>query len=532
MSTPAQINTELDDKIKNTPLTKIRGGVLNTILKMITGSYYNKDTDSILFKLIFTTTRVYKKDEAAIYGNTLYVANEDNITGAWNAAKWTSYLDLNPGAAFAISKYASGTRYLIGNYTEYQNEIYRAKTEVQGITPDPTQETAQWVKIPHKFKTCDEWRAGLYLDGSVIKKDGKLYEVTIPGTYFESAVFATDLGVGKFTQLGAQAISDIEGLQAVLDALDSPKFSELESPGTEGSIDYAANSTTGDLYVHPFTATDDISFAGTNIAEGYSVFLAVTVPDGLTIGLDPSFELVRGTLSQPDGQPEVYYLKLYRYPTDSGGDLKAEVIEEAEAQAPVNSSPIDSVSTDFELDNTDPEDVILKLSAAVKASLAKADSALQEIADESITGEKIVPKSLDFSRIADISTARMLGRIDPATGIIQQLTNTQVLEFLGVKLPQNITITTGIDQVIDNSDQVTYTYSGADNISIAITATKLPENAECVWLISGAGNIGFTNGTGISQVKKSAGLFVAGTSGTTDVRPVVTKNIEGVLYVL
>ena len=89
-------------------------------------------------------------------------------------------------------------------------------------------------------------------------------------------------------------------------------------------------------------------------------------------------------------------------------------------------------------------------------------------------------------------------------------------KLASIQLAQNITITTGIAEIIDNSDQVVYLYSGASNISIAMTPTKLPENAQCTFIVTGAGNITITAGTGWSEVTNNelGRVSTIGTSGT------------------
>ena len=99
------------------------------------------------------------------------------------------------------------------------------------------------------------------------------------------------------------------------------------------------------------------------------------------------------------------------------------------------------------------------------------------------------------------------------------------LEIHSGSTSRTVIVTTGISEVEDHSDNITYLYSGAADLSIAMTSIKLSEDRECKFLVIGSGNVTITAGAGISSV-----IGEASTIGTSGNRWLALKNINGVIY--
>lgn len=175
----ATLKTLLDATIYTNGNKEINGADHNAMLKDLLDSHFNKTDDIALIGLKeYDSSVTYATGQCCVKDGIIYQAAVNNITGTWDAAKWTALTD-NQSPPPGVTIYDNATTYNEDDLVSYQGSIYRARTTTQGNLPTVT---AKWELLQYSFSKVVHYTNGnFYWEGQVVILDNLVMEAPAGG---------------------------------------------------------------------------------------------------------------------------------------------------------------------------------------------------------------------------------------------------------------------------------------------------------------------------------------------------------------
>lgn len=278
---------------------------LNKILRDAAGNRLNPRTiigqvDNLPEKLAaieaivapeFVTTNVYHIDDIVTHEDKLYKFTAEHTAGAWNPAHVSETTIVNElleagGLDLLADEYATASTYNKGDYTIYDRELYKCKTDNTTGAWDST----KWDKVT----VADELQTAVtnvIYDGTTRK-----LQKTINGTTTD--VFTADSGVtdGSNNLVTSDAVYEF-GKQAINDNIAT----EYDSSNTYNTGDYVTYN------MKTYRCLEDNVTGTWNSSKWSQIFISDVLKNQYIVDTDDSNKLYFVTQSVVDGHIVEHY---------------------------------------------------------------------------------------------------------------------------------------------------------------------------------------------------------------------------------